>query len=236
MPQRSGIRWTDAQIKQLQRDVRVFNTMLTKATKADPNIVQFLPPKLSVADLKRNIKTATQLKDVTAYVERAKKSGFNIVTTPGGVTDISFNLEELKRKIKNINKERAKRSKTLESNRRLGKAVEVELKPKREDVENIKAQNWSSFVESVEHQSDPNYWKWRYQRYKEGYLLALYNEFGGYPGYDELANYVKGIDPKVMWEKGVAHYATEIQFIYEHSVEAKARVIQEILNAWKSIT
>lgn len=236
MPRNPKIRWTKNQLAELRRDVRNFNAKRTRALKGDPDIVDFLPPKLSVKELKSSIKSAKELKNLTQYVQRGTRTKWELITTPGGVTELNFTLNELRRQITDIiNPQRKKVSQSLKRKQRLGKTIEVAFEPKRFDIENIKKENWDKFVQSVTKQSSSDYWENRYNIFKESYLLAMFNELAGFPGYEELYEYVSSLSPQQIWAGTIMDAKTEIGYVYSHEQEAKLDAINEIYSAWKGI-
>ena len=182
MPRSSKISWNDRQVKELQRQVKRFNAKITRTARKSPELVDFLPDKLSVKQLRQTIKTAKDLKLISARVDRAfKNDAFQPILTEQGVRTTKYEVREISLGVQRINRQRAKelaQANPSTEKGTMGTVRENNLQPKRFNPNSIKQSDWDKFVQVVERQSMDSYTDEKIERYKENYLRALQNAFG----------------------------------------------------------
>lgn len=187
MPRRGNIKWTDSQVKRLRNEVRAYNTALTKAAKRDPAIVQFLPERLNVKELRQQISTAKDLNKFVKQVKKQRAKPLNLTTTEGGVTTTSWELERVEEVYAKAERARAKRrklSKIPQKEGRIGTEWEAAYRPRTRTPQTVKQEGWEKFVKQIEREISSEYWGARDEQFKENYIESLWVAFG--PNSDTL--------------------------------------------------
>lgn len=211
----SKIKWTDEQRKQLQREVKRFNAKITREARKSPELAEFLPQKLSARDLRQKIKTPSDLRVLKNAVNRAFERGaFTPITTKQGVKTTSFAINEIKRGVARINRQRAKERATANPSTEAGTMGSIHannLKPKRFDPDKVKKSDWDMFVESVEKQSSAYYSQEKIEKYKQDYLNAIKTNLGEEG--TKLYQLIEKLPPSYMYGKFYDDAVLQIGFI-----------------------
>lgn len=228
------IRWTQAQVKELYRDVRLYNSLRTKAIKKDPAIEQYLPEKLNVHELREGIATRKELKALTAYVDQERRYKFNVVYTPSGNILTERELEETRALVNIANREKRKAAKRrgIKPTGQMGSEAAAELRPTRTDVENISRENWAKFRASVEAKADPDYYQWEAETYKQNYIETLWGQLGATENVLEIVEMVEKIPAETMIAAGKQDPRLLIGFIYPNDPDEVDYIISELKTAW----
>lgn len=234
MPRVSPIKWNDNQRALLSKQVKRFNAKLTREAKRSPEKAQFLPPKLSVKELKQQIKTSKDLRLFSSKVDRAfKPKAFDLIMSKNGVITTQYQVQELKLDVRRINQARKREAEKANVSTEKGTMGTIEannLRPKRFDFDNIKPKDWDKFVESVEKQAMvDSYNLEKILKYKEDYLRSVQDLLGSY-GRD-LYEFVSKLPADFIYGKFYDDTLLQISFI---SDPIPAREIAEsALEAWK---
>ena len=235
MPRSSKISWNDKQVKELQRQVKRFNAKITRTARKSPELVDFLPDKLSVKQLRQTIKTARDLKLLSARVDRAfVDNAFQPILTEQGVRTTKYEIREISLAVKRINRQRAKelaQANPSTEKGTMGTVRENNLQPKKFNPNAIKPSDWDKFVQAVERQSMDSYTDEKIERYKKNYLLALKNTFG--PAAQDLIDKLQNVPAKTIYQQFYDNPNLQIGFIYD---PIEASLILETLNeTWGEI-
>lgn len=147
-------------------------------------MADFLPPKLSVKDLRQQIRTAGDLRLLSASVERAFKPGaFDPIVSKQGIRTTQWMKNEIRLGVRRINRARQKEREEGEPSAEKGNEGAIRdrgLSPKQFDFDKIKADDWDAYVRSVEKQAMDSYTLQRMEQYKANYIAGLRTVFGEY--------------------------------------------------------
>lgn len=234
MPKKPNIKWRDKDVAELQRVVRNFNAKLDRVANKNPDNAPYLPSKLSVKGLKSNIDTRQEFKRITNSIKRfSRKGAEEIVTSETGLTKTKYEIRENKLKARIVNRARNLEVKQLGlsiQNGTMGSIENNNLKPKVVHT-NKTSKEWDKVVESLDRELKSNFKDELAEQYKERYLQAVKNVFGG-DGY-ELYNFVDSLDALKMMRLSISNPILSIDYVYEPSdmeLEEKADLI---LNEWQ---
>lgn len=231
MPRRTGIQWTDKQLNQLRRDVKRFNAKISRAVKRTPEMADFLPPKLSVKELRQQIRTAGDLRLLSAAVDRAFKPGaFDPIVSKQGIRTTQWLKNEIRLGVRRINKARQKEREEGDPSAEKGNEGAIRdrgLSPKQFDFDKIKADDWDAYVRSVEKQAMDSYTLQRMEQYKENYIAGLKKVFG--PMADELISQIEKLTPQQVYLGYYQDPILQLDFIYdEKELNLRFEVISEL--------
>lgn len=178
MRQQPKIKWRDKDIEKLRKEVRRFNAKRAREIKKNPEIKKLLPDKLSVRTLRKEIETRAEFNKQIRSIDRfMRPKSTQIVTTSAGVQTTQYQIGELRAQVASINARRRAELRGREPSPKTGtmRTIQEEnLQPKKFDLKRIQSQKeFEKFVESVEKQAAPKYWRGRYDLYKENYLKAF---------------------------------------------------------------
>ena len=223
-------------MKELYRDVRLYNSLRTQAIKKDPTIEQYLPEKLNVHELREGIATRKELKALTAYVDQERRYKFNVVYTPSGNILTERELEETRALVNIANREKRKAAKRrgIKPNGQMGSEAAAELRPTRTDVENISRENWAKFRASVEAKADPDYYQWEAETYKQNYIETIWAQLGATEDVLEIVEMLEKIPAETMIAAGKHDPRLLIGFIYPNDPDEVEHIISELKTAWSA--
>ena len=230
MSKRYNIRWRDKDEQELQRVVNNFNSKIRRASKKNQALVDFLPKKVSVKDLKSKITTRSDFNRNLKSLKRFSEKGAEKLVEPKNKlkpTKIekeimeaetpltNYMLKERRIKTRTVNASRAKELKALNVSAKLGNMSTIEkanLKPK-QLVLSKSQEAWNKFDESLEKEIQSNFKEQGYQAYKDNYLKGLKNDVNDIE--DRVFNMVKDLDAKELFDKSVSNPRLQIKFHYD---------------------
>lgn len=238
MPKRYKIKWRKADEKQLAYAVRAFNAKRTRLLKQVPELEAFLPPKMSVADIKKSIQTRQDFnREINSLKRFLKKGAEKTVVNKQGVKTTKYELNELRLKVNRINRERAKKLAEMEPNTEKGTMGSIQqnaLRPKKFNFESQSTKSWDKFVESVEKQALPGYWDERLKKYKENFLKGLENELGLSPLYEAIKEKIESMSDEELDRVYYQEPNLQIDYVYDEAeMEIKATLMLEALEAYE---
>lgn len=217
MPRRTSIRWTKNQKEKLRRAVQKFNAKITREIKKNPSAVDYLPQKVSVKDLKKDIGTSRDLNLYVKSVERVfRKGALNPVKNNEGVTTTKYQVDEARNKVRRLNIRRAYERKALGDTRGKGidRAVEdLALSPKPFNFKKMNKREWDAFQRNVWKMSRETYINERDTLYKENYNKALIENMGPYG--EELVDLLEDVDSDIIAQARLENPNLNIDFIYD---------------------
>lgn len=238
MSKRYKIKWRKADEKQLAYAVRAFNAKRTRLLKQVPELEAFLPPKMSVADIKKSIQTRQDFnREINSLKRFLKKGAEKTVVNKQGVKTTKYELNELRLKVNRINRERAKKLAEMEPNTEkgtMGSIRQNSLRPKKFNFETQSTRSWEKFVESVEKQSLPGYWDERLNKYKENFLKGLENELGSSPLYESIKEKIEHISAEELDRVYYQEPNLQIDYVYDEAdMDIRATLMLESLEAYE---
>jgi len=230
MSKRYNIRWRDKDEQELQRVVNNFNNKIRRASKKNQALVDFLPNKVSVKDLKSKITTRSDFNRNLKSLKRFSEKGAEKLVEPKNKlkpTKIekeimeaetpltNYMLKERRIKTRTVNASRAKELKALNVSAKLGNMSTIEkanLKPK-QLVLSKSQEAWNKFDESLDKEIQSNFKEQGYQAYKDNYLKGLKNDVNDIG--DKVFNMVKDLDAKELFDKSASNPLLQIKFHYD---------------------
>lgn len=244
MPTERPIRWTKNQVKELYRDVRVYNASRTKAIKKNPELAKYLPPKLNIDWTKGAIATRDDLKELTREVDRELKYKFETVTLPGGDVKLKSEVEKVRTLAEMANREKEKVRKQRGIRKKpvgeMGSVSETDLGvPFRTDIENIHSKDWDKFVKTVELRSTPSYYRWEENQFKENYIEAIWRAYGATEETLVLVELIEKIPASKMLRAVKADARLTIQEIYPDVLDTGDQIqerFNDVMNRWNDWT
>lgn len=181
MSKSTTISWRNSQKTKLSVAVRTYNAQITRALKRNPELKDFLPPKVSVKEVKATIATRQDLTRATRSLMRANKTNLIPVSSETGIKSTKYEIREIKLQINRINRIRQKELNEMNASPNRGNTSLVaknNLKPKTFEFDKIKNKDWEKFVKSVQKQASGAYQAVRADNYKQNYLEAIRNFLG----------------------------------------------------------
>jgi hypothetical protein len=218
--------------------VRAFNAKRTRLLKQVPELEAFLPPKMSVADIKKSIQTRQDFnREINSLKRFLKKGAEKTVVNKHGVKTTKYALNELRLKVNRINRERAKKLTEMEPNTEKGTMGSIQqnsLRPKKFNFETQSTRSWEKFVESVDKQARPGYWEERLNSYKENFLKGLENEFSYSPQYETIKEKIQAMSPEELDRVYYQEPNLQLDYVYDEAdLEIKATLMLEALQAYE---
>ena len=192
MSKQPKISWRSSQQQKLSRSVASYNAKITRALKAHPELIEYLPSKITVKEMKEKIATRSDLTRETKSLARLHQSNLIPKINDQGVKSTEYELKELKYKVNRINRIRQKELNEMgvsSEKGTMGNIHSQNLMPKKFNFEKATKSNWEKLVESIEKQASGSYQYNRAENYKKNYLKAI-NDYLGADG-AELYDLIK---------------------------------------------
>lgn len=231
MPRTNKIRWTKSQQEKLKKSVRSYNAKISRELKKNPQLEGGLPEKLSVRQLRKDIKTGKDLNQLVARTKRVfKKNAFDVVVNEKGVKTTKYEYHEVKLEVNRINRVRKKLREDADVSPNKGTMGTIEdqaLQPKPFNFNKMEKRDWEKFKKGTRKMASDYYNSTRYSRYKENYIKALdiLGEYG-----EPVKELVSKIDDEKFYKAQFDDPILGIQFISD-PLEAKL-IAEEIINHW----
>jgi hypothetical protein len=235
MSKQSKIRWGNKDTEQLKNAITDFNNKISKVSKSNKLIAPYLPNKLNVNDIKKQVISRQDLNRVLSSLKRINKDdSLDIITNSKGVTITKYELRETinKNRISNIKK--AYQRKALDVSPYKGNMGTIEnnnLNYKAFNFNNKSQKEWDKFIEALDNQVKSNYFTEKLDQYKQNYIKAIENVYG-YSG-QELIDIIQSIDSYDVFMDGINDPTLFIDFIYD-KIEADIK-LEYIIDGWNEI-
>lgn len=226
------IRWTKSQKEKLEKDVRRFNSKISRELRKNPSAKEYLPSKLSLSTLKKEIQTAKDLNRMHASVNRVfRKNALKKVETEMGIKTTKYEVKEVKLQVNRINRARAKERKIANVSKEKGTLSTVEqnsLNEKTFNLDKIKKSDWEKYKEGTYKMAMSSYTDWRNKRYKRNYIdtLDILGEYG-----DAVKDYIMGIDEELFHDAQYDDPILNINFISD-PLDSQL-IAEQIITHWE---
>lgn len=194
MARTNKIKWRNQDRVLLSRTVQQFNAKLTRESKKNPTIIEFLPERLKVADIRQQIQTRKDYNRlIKSYQRFLKKDSTKLVTNNQGYTTTLWNKREIQYKVNEINRQRAaerKRANVSTYTGTMGSIIANNLKDKKYEFNQINPKNALKQLASIDNMVRSTYIPEKIKLYKENYKQALLNNFQE----DDAYNIIRLVD------------------------------------------
>lgn len=225
----------------LAKEVKAFNAKRARIIKKNPDAVNYLPNKQSVKQLRTLIANRNDERRIIRSLEAFRKEDAQTPQiTKSGVKTTKWQINELKKQTRLLNKRRAERLAELEEKRKnlpyhTDRLEVLALKPRKETAYDYKRKaDWDKFVELTMEEVSGNFDKIVAERYKQNYLVALESEFT-FPDLDvsRLRGIIERLPPEKFIEAYKADPRLELKFMY-NAIEQQEK-FDYVVEAWESI-
>lgn len=236
MQKTAKIRWKHNEKQLLKGEIAKFNARRRYAIKKNPDLINFLPT-LSYKEILNNITTRKDLKRILREINYSRtKDAFKLVNI-GETKTTKWQLKVAKQRLANVNRRRAyerKRANVSTTKGTMGTIEQNNLKPKPFSIPSSQKE-WQKFLESLEKQSNDKYWNEKDERYKQNYMTAFANAYGGFSGYvTRLTNLFAGLSAYDIVQGMYWSPILNIKFIYDDMDEGgHSETAELIIETWE---
>lgn len=225
MARKSKIRWRESDEKELQRIINNYNAKLRRLEKSRPDLVDFLPSRITKKSAMESIESRADFKRVTASLQRFSQRGAeNPVVSSRGAKATQWEVDEFKRNQAIENARRTRERKALEAKEvkiagkgqgktraQMGSIKDNELKPSRKKFENMSTGDWNKAKELMERRLRAGYSEEQRKLMQLNYIRGMIHE-----GYDEdIIKYMLTIPSDKFFEITQTDETATIDFIYD---------------------
>lgn len=226
MSKKYNIRWRESDNAELKRTIKNFNAKIERLKKKNPD-ADFLPDKISMKELKSNIKTRKDFnKEIKSFQRFSQRGAENVVTSSRGAKATAWELNEFSRKQKAVNRERKKELDTINEKEmksrgkkigvkraEMGTIRENSLKPSKKKFKNKSAKEWEKAKKTINKLLDDDQRENQKEKYRENYIKAL--ETAGMS--DILIEKVKSVSLDKFLETTYLDTEGNIDFVYSEA-------------------
>lgn len=245
MAGKSKIRWRDSDVQELQRIINNYNNKLYRLRKNHPEMIDFLPQRMTKKDAIASIETRADFKRVTSSLKRFSRRGAEApVTSSRGAKATQWEVDEFKHKQRIENARRTRERKAIEAKEvkiagkgqgrtraEMGSIKENELKPSRKKFDNMSQKEWELASKNMDRLLNYTEREKKKLQMRENYLKGL-TENGFLDDNPELEKYIRGIDIDTFYET-VQTDETATFFFYKDPIAYKAR-LDTLIDTWKT--
>lgn len=179
MPRKPNIKWRNVDRVTLSKTVQQFNAKLTRTLKRNPELIEILPDRITVKDVRESIQTRDDFnRAIKSYKRFLKKDATKIVSNKQGLRTTKWQRNETQYKVNRINQiRRAERKRANVSTEKgtMGTILENNLKDKNYNFNTIQPQNWNKIMNQINKMISENYMDDMYVRYQQNYIKAMFN-------------------------------------------------------------
>jgi hypothetical protein len=234
MSRQYKIRWDDRTQRETQRIVRNYNRRVQLVINKNPKMLEFLPPKISVKEIKSRVVTRQDLNRELNRLERFRSDKLELVPV-GNIFVTQYEKREMEIARRNVNIKRAYKRKqnfgvrTYDNLYRQADEEKASLIPHTAKLDYFKSRKeWDKRFQSFDLQLRGDYYSNKIQAYSENYRQAIINNFGVYA--EKLLEYISDISEQDLFDAGRSNPLLEITFVYgAQDTEFKA---ENLLNVW----
>lgn len=216
MPRQYNIKWRNKDKTRLSNTVRQFNAKITRTLKKNPELAPYLPERLTVQGLRDKIQTRQDFNREIKSARRFLKPGAETpVTSATGIRTTRWEKREIGIKVGVINRIRNRELKKMNPTTEkgtMGTIRENNLRPKKYDIDKIKASDWDMFVYGVEKQIMSGYTAQKNELYKQNFIKAVKTAFGSKG--TEIVEMAQSIPADILVELYYNDPVLQVEFIY----------------------
>lgn len=216
MPRQYNIKWRNKDKTRLSNTVRQFNAKITRMLKKNPELAPYLPERLTVQGLRDKIQTRQDFNREIKSARRFLKPGAETpVTSATGIRTTRWEKREIGIKVGAINRRRNRELKKMNPTTEkgtMGTIRENNLRPKKYDIDKIKASDWDMFVYGVEKQIMSGYTAQKNEFYKQNFIKAVKTAFGSKG--TEIVEMAQSIPADILVELYYNDPVLQVEFIY----------------------
>lgn len=216
MPRQYNIKWRNEDKTRLSNTVRQFNAKITRTLKKNPELAPYLPERLTVQGLRDKIQTRQDFnREVKSARRFLKPAAETPVTSATGIRTTRWEKQEVGIKVGVINRRRKRKLKEMNPTTEkgtMGTIRENNLRPKKYDIDKIKASDWDMFVYGVEKQIMSGYTAQKNKLYKQNFIKAVETAFGSKG--TEIVEMVQSIPADILVELYYNDPVLQVEFIY----------------------
>lgn len=216
MPRQYNIKWRNKDKTRLSNTVRQFNAKITRTLKKNPELAPYLPERLTVQGLRDKIQTRQDFNREIKSARRFLKPGAETpVTSATGIRTTRWEKREIGIKVGVINRSRNRELKKMNPTTEkgtMGTIRENNLRPKKYDIDKIKASDWDMFVYGVEKQIMSGYTAQKNELYKQNFIKAVKTAFGSKG--TEIVEMAQSIPADILVELYYNDPVLQVEFIY----------------------
>ena len=216
MPRQYNIKWRNKDKTRLSNTVRQFNAKITRTLKKNPELAPYLPERLTVQGLRDKIQTRQDFNREIKLARRFLKPGAETpVTSATGIRTTRWEKREIGIKVGVINRRRNRELKKMNPTTEkgtMGTIRENNLRPKKYDIDKIKASDWDMFVYGVEKQIMSGYTAQKNELYKQNFIKAVKTAFGSKG--TEIVEMAQSIPADILVELYYNDPVLQVEFIY----------------------
>lgn len=238
MSKKSKIRWSKSDTDLIEKTVKNYNAKLYRLKKNKPELIDYLPEKVTKKDLIKSIETRQDLNRVVNSLQRFSKRGSESpVKSKRGAKATQWEVEEFKLKQRIENARRTRERKNLESQEvksrgkstgvtraEMGSIKENSLKPSKKNFDNLSDKEWKLAKKNIDNMLNANYRDEQKLKMRENYIKGLIE--GGFS--QDIIDIVESIDINKFVQTVTNDTEASFDFIYdpiEHKL--KADVLRE---------
>ena len=243
MSGRSNISWNKNQQRRLNNAVRNANRRVDRIKQQFPELVELLPEKILVSELKKEIKTAQDLnREVNKLNRMTRDKLTKVYESKYGERYTHYTKDELT--IQNATLNRAKRreyDKIMEipvtsrgqpigmTRGEMGSTEVAQYKPSKINFETLKKGDIDKLARKLNKMTDRNYFKNRDELLRENYIKGIIENFGESTETEDLIEFIKEMSTEDFKEKFYGDQEATIGFLYDPiSAQYKLEVIKNI--------
>lgn len=216
MPRQYNIKWRNKDKTRLSNTVRQFNAKITRTLKKNPELAPYLPERLTVQGLRDKIQTRQDFNREIKSARRFLKPGAETpVTSATGIRTTRWEKREIGIKVGVINRRRNRELKKMNPTTEkgtMGTIRENNLRPKKYNIDKIKASDWDMFVYGVEKQIMSGYTAQKNELYKQNFIKAVKTAFGSKG--TEIVEMAQSIPADILVELYYNDPVLQVEFIY----------------------
>lgn len=243
-----SIKWRKSDEKELKRVVKNFNAKLNRIAKKNPEVVNYLPDKISFADLRDTISSRKEFNRELNSLKRFTKRGSETIVEAkeSGLKVTKWEKNEVALQVAIINRERTRKRKLLEAEEvttrgqktnltraQMGSQRMNELNKKKFSFDKIKKSDWKKFKETVKKQSHPNFQSEADLHLRENYIKGLKEIFGDTDETKQLIEEIEKLPIKDFITKFYKEQEATVDFIYDPiEAERKLKILKD--DVWKN--
>jgi hypothetical protein len=215
MAKKHNIRWTNKDNENLRKSVKNFNAKVERAIKKNPDLINYLPKKLSVKELRNEIQTRADLNRKLNSVKKfAKKDAEKLVTTETGFKITKYELNEYKNNVRILNITNAIKRKDLGLSAEKGTSRQVkELNiDKRKPKVGTSLDEFRIISDSIAKKLDSKLKQKQLSDYRKNYIKAI--EESGINS-DQIKNMIKNLSDEKLFQLTSSNPKLIIDFYYD---------------------
>lgn len=232
-----GIRWDKKTKAILNKTVKAFNAKLSRIEKQGKNLEAFMPERLSVKDLKKEIQTRAefnrQIKRAQAFLKRGAEE---VKVSEKGLAVTKWEIQQIRNLQQKAEYEHKKYLERMKAgSKKITTRAEEEERPiPKFDFKKRGYSEYQRYLAMLQKRLTGEYYKDKQELYLKNYIQSIYRLYGQTEKVDALVDHLENLGADEVVHQIYQDFDMTIEFTYDLTL-APDQLFDKLAEKWYKI-